>query len=184
MQLFQVLDRTVIDVKEIADWTAVRKDAARAFPGSVVDGFQDADCATALQVGAIAGRSAARAMHVSICIAKGIEVTVNFAYRASAKHWADHGADYRAVVQFAWALWLIQAREVMGCDTSEEMAAAVVLLPEVVVIQGRVQGVVRAIAASTWSECRDWVLSTRVVRQAISKYEAMRIAFWLVAIAK
>ena len=88
------------------------------------------------------------------------------------------------MVQFAWALWLIQAREVMGCDTSEEMATAVVLLPEVVAIQERVQGVVRAIAVSKWSEFRGWVLATRAVRQAIAKYEATRIAFWLVAIAK
>jgi hypothetical protein len=184
MQVFQVLDRTVIDVQAIADWTAVRKDAVRSFPGSVADGFQDADCTTALQVGAISGRSAGRVVRVATCVAKGIEVTAISAYRASAQHWADHGADYRAVVQFAWALWLLQAREVMGCDTSEEMATAVALLPEVVAIQGRVQGVVREISVSTWSDFRDWVLATRVVRQAIAKYEAMRIAFWLVAVAK
>lgn len=174
MQVFQVLDRTVIDVKAIADWVDVRKDAVLSFPGSVADGFQDADCSTALQVGAIAGRSAARAMHVATCVAKGVakgvEVTAIAAYRASAQHWSSHGADYRAVVRFAWAL--------------EEMAAAVVLLPEVVAIQGRVQEVVREIAVSNWSEFRDWVLATRMVRQAIVKYEATRIAFWLVAIAK
>lgn len=99
MQVFKVLDRTVIDVKAIADWVDVRKDAVLSFPGSVADGFQDADCSTALQVGAIAGRSAARAMHVATCVAKGVakgvEVTAIAAYRASAQHWSSHGADYR-----------------------------------------------------------------------------------------
>lgn len=195
MQVFQVLDGLMVDVPAIAAWTGARKAAVLGFPGSVADGFQSADYTTARQVGAIAGRSAGRAAWVATCIAKGVQVSAIAAYRLSVQYWAEHGAEYRAVAQFVWALWMLQAREVMGCDTSEESALAVSLLPEVVAIQGRLQSAVQAISHSRWVELRDWVLSvvellrgltvsSRPAQRAIAKYEAMRLAFWLVSVAK
>jgi hypothetical protein len=82
------------------------------------------------------GRIAAKGAFVARCVAVGAQVS----WRLASAHWAEYGAEYRAVAQFLVALWLLQARDALGDvpATEFEVLGECAELPAV---KARVQGV-------------------------------------------